>query len=295
MSNQNSNQLTKITSKITSDVLGSVNSRIEAKALTLPKDYSAENALQAAYLQLKDDPNKVLDKCTYESVTKALFHMVTKGLNPAKNQCYFIPYGSELKLSISYMGNMALAKRFGNVKAIKGQAIFEGDDFAFEVDPKSGRKRIIHHKQTLDSLGTEKVIGAYAIVEFEDGTFDAEIMNIKQIEKAWNQGAMKGNSPAHKNFKDQMAIKSVINRATKVIIGSSDDSIFYDEAGDKVEADVNHEVKENANKKEIVFDEAEVEEVAFEKVEATEKESVQKTEQTEQSEMFESEKPQPGF
>lgn len=291
MSTENKNQLTKITSKITGDVLNSVNSRIEAKSLTLPKDYSAENALQAAYLQLKDDPNKALEKCTYESVTKALFHMVTKGLNPAKNQCYFIPYGNELKLSVSYMGNIALAKRFGNVKTIKGQAIFNGDDFMFEVDPQTGRKRIIHHKQTLDSLGTEQVIGAYAIIEFEDGTFDAEIMNIKQIEKAWNQGAMKGNSPAHKNFRDQMAIKSVINRATKIVIGSSDDSIFYDDTDDKIDADVKHEVKENANKKEIVFDDAEYAEV--ENIETVIQESG--NESTEQTEIFKDGQPQPGF
>lgn len=293
MSTENQRQLTKISSKITSEVLNSVNSRIEAKALTLPKDYSAENALQAAYLQLKDDPNKVLEKCTYESVTKALFDMTTKGLNPAKNQCYFIPYGNELKLSISYMGNIALAKRFGGVKTIKGQAIFEGDDFAFEVDPVSGRKRIIKHKQTLESIGTEKVMGAYAIVEFEDGSLDAEIMNIKQIQKAWNQGAMKGNSPAHKNFPDQMAIKSVVNRATKIIIGSSDDSIFYEDTADKVQADVNHEIKENANKKEIVFDDVEdakVEEAVPDVVSEKEKEATIKSEQ---AEIFEN--ANPGF
>ncbi len=292
MSTENQKQLTKITNKITNEVLDSVNSRIAAKALTLPKDYSAENALQAAYLQLKDDQNKVLEKCTYESVTKALFDMTTKGLNPAKNQCYFIPYGNELKLSVSYMGNVALAKRFGGVKSIKGQAIYKGDDFAFEVDPQSGRKRIVKHKQTLDSIGTENVIGAYAIVEFEDGSFDVEIMNIKQIQKAWNQGAMKGNSPAHKNFPDQMAIKSVINRATKIIVGSSDDSVFYEDTPDKVQADVDHEIKEKANKKEIIFDDAEDAEVEVEET-APEVVAEKEATKTEQAEMFET--ANPGF
>jgi recombination protein RecT len=58
----------------------------------------------------------------------------------------------------------------------------------------------------------------------EDGTKNLEVMNMAQIRKAWDQGATKGNSPAHKNFPDQMCKKTVTNRAVKLLISSSDDS-----------------------------------------------------------------------
>ncbi|RZM21724.1 MAG: hypothetical protein EOO88_31790, partial [Pedobacter sp.] len=61
-------------------------------------------------------------------------------------------------------------------------------------------------------------------VNYVDGTRDCEIMTLPQIHKAWAQGGSKGASPAHKNFPDQMAEKTVINRALKIEVGSTDDS-----------------------------------------------------------------------
>ena len=266
-----STQIQKVTNSITTQVLDSVNKRLELGSLALPKDYNPANALQEAYLMLSEDKNKPLDKCTPTSISKALFNMATKGLNPAKSQCYFVPYGTELKLSVSYIGNIALAKRFGNTKFIKGQAIFKGDDFKFQVNPKTGRKEIIHHNQTLESLESNEIVGAYAIAEFEDGTFDVEIMTMSQIKKSWEQGAMKGNSPAHKNFPDQMAIKTVVNRLTKIIVGSSDDSYLNEETTESpVEAEVKQEIQTKANAESLDFEEAQVvEEVVVETIEPT--------------------------
>lgn len=73
---------------------------------------------------------------------------------------------------------------------------------------------------------------------------------------------MKGNSPAHKNFPDQMACKTVINRACKLLIRASDDAVLYnkedDEPKDYADEDTKHEIKEKANKTLLVFDEATV-------------------------------------
>ena len=51
------------------------------------------------------------------------------------------------------------------------------------------------------------------------------------------QGATKGGSPAHKNFGDEMAKKTVIGRACKILIGMSDDSALFDEP-DETETDI---------------------------------------------------------
>lgn len=270
----NNNKVAVVKKDISAKVLEKVDGFQAAGELKLPADYSPENALKSAYLILSETENKqkqkALEHCTQESIANALLKMVVWGLSPLKKQCDFIMYGNKLECSIEYTGNIALAKRFGGLKDIKAHAIFEGDQFEFENDVQTGRKMVTTHKQTLDSLGSNKVKGAYAVMEMQDGSFDVEIMNIKQIEASWNQGAMNGNSPAHKNFPDQMAKKTVINRACKLLIRGSNDSVLYsDNEGEKIDttaADVEHEVSTKANKKEIGFDDIEDAEVVSEEV-----------------------------
>lgn len=285
----------KIEKNIADSVLERVNSFKETKQLVFPKDYSPENALKSAYLILTETKNRdgklVLDVCTKESVANALFKMVVLGLNPLKKQCNFIAYGNTLSCDMEYAGNVALAKRYSNLKSIKGIAVTQGEEFEFATDPLTGRKTIVKHKQTLDSIGNPNIAGAYAVMEFEDGTTDTEIMNFKQIQAAWNQGSMKGNSPAHKNFPDQMSIKTVINRACKLLVRTSDDSILFDEDDEpknEVTENVKQEINNNANKKPITIEDAET----IETVETNEdvKNEVQEEKATTSTELTEEEK-----
>ena len=268
--NQNPNtQIAEIKKDISTQVLAKVESFQKSGELVLPKDYVVENALKSAYIILSDPRNNLLEKCDKSSVAEALLKMVVYGVSPIKKQCYFIPYGQKLECSVSYAGNIAIAKRYGNLKSIKANAIFEGDTFEFEVDAMTGRRKITKHSQTLESIGNPVLKGAYAVYELKDGTVDVEIMNIKQIQAAWGQGGSKGNSPAHKNFGDQMAVKTVINRACKLLISSSDDSILYDplEENDYVDTakgKVEQEIHDNANNEVISFESIEEAEVVDE-------------------------------
>lgn len=258
MSTENST-VVAVKKDISTQVLAKIETFQKSGELTLPKDYNPENALKSAYILLSDPKNDILSKCSKESVAEALLKMVVYGVSPIKKQCYFIPYGDKLECSISYAGNIVTAKRYGKLKSIKANAIFEGDEFEFEVDSVTGRRKVIKHKQTLESVGSNKVKGAYAVYELTDGTIDVEVMSISQIQAAWGQGGSKGNSPAHRNFMDQMACKTVINRACKLLISSSDDSVLYDPLeDDKVidvtDANVQHEIKNEANKEPLNFD-----------------------------------------
>ena len=247
MSAENTTAVAAVKKDISTQVLAKIETFQKSGELTLPKDYNPENALKSAYILLSDPKNNILAKCSKESVAEALLKMVVYGVSPIKKQCYFIPYGDKLECSISYAGNIVTAKRYGNLKSIKANAIFEGDEFEFEVDAITGRRKVVKHKQTLESVGGLKLKGAYAVYELNDGTIDVEVMNIAQIQAAWGQGGAGGNSPAHKKFPDQMACKTVINRACKLLISSSDDSVLYDPLeDDKVidvtDANVQHEI-----------------------------------------------------
>jgi len=201
--------------------------------IQLPKDYSAENALKSAYLILAEtkDLNKkpVLETCTRESIANSLLDMVVQGLSPMKKQCSFIAYDGKLSLQREYHGTVMLARRFGGVQKVTANIIYEADEFSYEIDPKTGYKKIIKHVQNFENIDMNKIKGAYATLILEDGTSYVEVMNIFQIRTAWNQGFARGNSPAHKNFPDEMCKKTVINRACKLFISTSDDSgVFKD-------------------------------------------------------------------
>lgn len=250
---------------ITSSVLSKITSFQQSGELRIPKDYSPENALKSAWLVLQEtkdrNNNPVLQSCSKESIANALLKMVVWGLSPLKKQGDFIAYGAQLDFTPEYTGNLVLAKRYGGLIKHNQRAIFKGDIFEFETDIEFPyRTRILKHQQSLENIGGE-VVGAYFAYELEDGTKDVEIMNISQIKAAWGQGGSKGNSGAHKNFSDQMAIKTVINRGCKLLIRGSDDSALYDKEdkeSDPVFAQVQSDIQNNANRKAISFEEAEV-------------------------------------
>src|SRR5690606_36448378 len=225
--------LVKAEKNITDSVLEKVNAFRDSGMLKIPESYSPENALKAAMLILGDmtvgeSKKPVLDHCTKASVANALLKMVIWGLSPLKKQCSFIAYGTSLTCMPEYTGDIAMAKRYGNLEWIKAQAVFEGEEFLFEVDTETGRQKVVKHTRHIDNFG-KNVIGAYAMFKVKDQPVDMEFMTIDQITKSWDQGAAKGASKAHKNFTDEMAKKTVINRATKMIIRTSDESAIYND------------------------------------------------------------------
>lgn len=255
-------------SEVVDNVLTKVNQFEKLGQIRLPKDYSPENALKSAYLILKDQKDKngvsVLESCKKDSIANALLDMVVQGLSPMKKQCAFVPYGDQLTLVREYHGTIALAKRFGGVKDITANIIYQADEFAYSIDPETGRKKVTKHVQTIDNIDINAIKGAYAVLILEDGSSYTEVMTMVQIRTAWNQGAMKGGSPAHKNFTDQMALKTVINRACKLFISSSDDGALYsddEQQKDFRESKVQGDIKENANKGSIDIDAEDAQEV----------------------------------
>ena len=240
-------------------VLTKINDLIGSGQLVLQPNYSAANALQSAWFKLLEIPKgkdkPLIELCTKSSIANALFKMVADGLNPAKNQVYFIPYGQKLECQRSYQGTIAIAKRYGKLANIAANVIYENDEFTFEIDVETGYKKIKSHVSSIDNIGG-KIKGAYAVCTLTDGTTFAEIMSVQQIQKSWDQGVMKGGSPAHKNFEDQMCLKTVISRACKIIINSSDDTALYttDESDnvDYIANSVHAQIEEDANKGDII-------------------------------------------
>lgn len=256
--------MTKTTNALTTtkeQTLTSVQNRIaelQEGGFKLPNNYSPENALQSAWLMLQDvqtrDKKPALEACSKNSIAMCLFKMVQLGLNPAKNQCYFVPYGNDLVCMTSYFGQVLIAKRAG-LKDVKANLILEGDEFNYKIEA-DGRKVITEHNQPFSNFGNA-IIGAYCVVTLPDGVQDTDIMTIDEIKQSWKQGATNGNSPAHKNFEGEMAKRTVTNRAIKMFVNSSDDAVLMDDDGPRMtptEVYVANKIEKEANKEELAID-----------------------------------------
>lgn len=239
--------------------------------LELPKDYSPSNAMKQAWLKISQD-NKLMNTSD-ASKANALLDMVTQGLNPAKSQCYFIPYGDKMQLQRSYHGNIMMLKRDAGAADVVAQVIYEGDTFEQELD-EVGRIKSISHKQAFGNINKDNIIGAYATVVFDDKQNHIEVMTIEQIEQAWLQSSMIKDrdalkrSKTHNNFKEEMAKKTVINRAAKRYINTSTDEgllKFANEADQRQRKEVfDAEVDENMASEELDipdYDEAQFQDV----------------------------------
>lgn len=246
---------------ITDGVLAKIKLFQETGDIKLPDNYNVANAMKSAFLVLSEqttrDGKSVLQACTKTSVANALLKMAIQGLSLIKNQCYFIPYGDKLTMIRSYFGSVALAKRVANVKDVPANIIYQGDVFEYEISTDTGKIKVLKHEQKIENIDLGKIKGAYATVINADGTTETTIMTQPQIMKAWQQGTMKGNSGAHNNFTDEMAKKTVIQRACKEKINTSNDNDLYDDDEKDVpvseaKASVQNEIKNNANKAETI-------------------------------------------
>lgn len=266
------NEIKKIEEKQITDIVFNKVVALQAQgAIDFPNNYSVGNALKSAYLMLQQattrEKKPVLQACTQESIANTLLNMVVQGLNPAKQQCYFIPYGNQLTLSRSYLGTIALTKRLKGVKDVVAYPIYKNDKLDIGFDILTGKTKINEFKPSL-AHNIQELIGALGIIVGEKEPLYIEYMNMDQIKKAWEQGQMKGKSGAHINFADQMAIKTVINRICKRYVNTADDSDkiadLINQSTKEVDNAMEVEMAENANIKELPLDE--IEEVEFEEV-----------------------------
>lgn len=212
------NQLIKMQKGIT-EAVGKRIKVLEDEGLALPEQYSAKNALSSAFFTLQ----KVygIEKATQESIANALLDMVTQGLSPAKTQCYFIVYDNELQMQRSYFGTVAALKRLSNVDKVKAEVIHEGD--VFEIGSNEDMEMIVTKFEPKFENMNKPIIGAFAMIKLASGEINYTVMTKEEIDKSWQQSRNKNNK-VQQNFGQEMAKRTVLNRAAKMFINTSDDS-----------------------------------------------------------------------
>ncbi|WP_291292603.1 RecT family recombinase [Enterococcus sp.] len=218
-------------------VIGNLN-RLKDQGLEMPPSYSPQNALKSAFFELTNNTGGNLLQMAANnqemktSISNALLDMVIQGLSPAKKQCYFIKYGNKVQLMRSYFGTMAVLDRVTGGAEIIPVVVREGDEFEVAMD---GPNMIVtKHETRFENLDNE-IKAAYVVIKLSNGKETTTVMTKKQIDQSWAKSKMKGSGP-QKEFPEEMAKRTVINRAAKALINTSNDNdLFVQAAKDTLE------------------------------------------------------------
>ncbi len=265
-------QVVKEERNITDNVLNKIHQFQNNGQIYFPNNYSPENALKSAWLKLQEVKDKngklALETCTQPSIANALLNMVIQGLNPMKNQCYFIPFGNQLTLMRSYFGSIAVAKQFGEIKDITAEVIYEGDKVETEI--KRGKTTILSHTRSFENINKAKIVGAYATILYNNNIEESLLMTIDQIKTSWKKSKLNPESKdsTHSQFTEDMCKRTVINKICKYYINTKDDSnlnmikMAFETSDEELkESEVEYEIQENANKELIDVETGEIQEI----------------------------------
>lgn len=213
------NELTLLQKDITDNIARKLDELKKDGGLSIPANYNPANALKSAFFEMTNSASgNLLEKCSRESIANSLLNMAIQGLSPAKKQCYFVPYGQNLSMQRSYFGTQKVVKSLTNVDDIWATVIYDGDEFEIEIE--GGRERIAKHTTSFLNRDND-IIGAYCIIKKSDGEEVLTVMTRKEIEASWSQSK---NKSVQNKFPQEMAKRTVINRAAKAFINTSDDS-----------------------------------------------------------------------
>lgn len=199
------------------NILAVTNTTLEAKlkknAAALPMGFNSLRFSQNAMTVLKDlDLSKMQGK-EFEIVT-CLMQGAFLGLDFILKDCYIIPYGGTPQFMTSYLGAKKLCYNYSvrKIKNIYAQLVHEGDNF----EPK-----IIDNKTFINftpkPFNDSKIVGVFAVVEYEDGTVNMETMSIKEVEATRVNFSKMAQGKAWKNSYGEMCKKTILHRLCKHI------------------------------------------------------------------------------
>lgn len=240
-----------------------------ASKIVVPEGYAIENNIKIAYLRIVQEG--YFKTCDIQSIVNAVLDMVVQGLSLVKDQGYFIKHSNRLKFMRSYLGSIAVARRFNrDVEKVNYAAIYGGDEF--KIDIIKGIRYVRDHKQDFANVRKDNITGAYAISLDDQGNDVAcDVMTFEDIMESWRRsqksgpgqpiladGRLNPNSD-HGRHPDRFACRTVVNRLCKMLISVTDDEQLL-RAVRKSDPDVPYtdiidlEVYENSNQSTIDFD-----------------------------------------
>lgn len=193
------------------------------------------NCITVIQDMMKDNKKKEqLEKINPETIPVCLAKAAYLGLDFFNGECYAIAYGGNLTFQTDYKGEIKLCKRYSKnkIKDIFAKVVRQGDFFMEEVD---GGKQNVQYRPK--PFSNEQMIGAFAIVVFEDGSMMYDTMSSEDIENVRNTYSKMKDSQAWKSSTGEMYKKTVLRRLCKLIdldFDNIEQQKAYEDGGDVV-------------------------------------------------------------
>jgi len=160
--------------------------------------------------------NTQLVGCTEKSLVAAAIQSAQLNLSLDKNmgQAYVVPYKGVAQFQIGYLGYLTLARRSGEIKSIRAEIVYEGDEWKRQYT-QDGVK--FTHIPCPPSQRGDR-IGVYMVAQFTNGGSHFEFMYAEEVEeiKKLSPGARKTDS-IWELHTEAMWKKTVIKRSAKYL------------------------------------------------------------------------------
>jgi recombination protein RecT len=195
----------------------------------LPPHIPVARFIRVALTAIQNSPR--LLNCDRQSLFNSLVRCATDGLLPDGREAAIVPFGEEddgkggsrTRADLAqYLPMIAgIRKKIRNSGALADwnvQVVQEGDEFDFRL----GDNPFIHHKPALHGGRARKVIAAYSIATYPNGTISREVMNIDQLQDIRAKSRAKKGPWADPTFFPEMCRKTVARLHSKQLPMSTD-------------------------------------------------------------------------
>lgn len=219
---------------VAKDVYTELTASLDRQVAALPKSFNKARFVQNCMTVIQEDGN--LSRCDARSLVRTLLKGAFLGLDFFNKECYAIPYGNKAQFQTDYKGETKLCKKYAvnPIKDIYAKIVREGDRFEEEI---RGGQQYINFKPQPFNNG--KIIGAFAVCLFKDGSMIYDTMSSDDIEETRKNYSKMPNGQAWKNSTGEMYKKTVLRRLCKLIeldFETLEQKKIFEEAGDmKVE------------------------------------------------------------
>lgn len=198
-------------------IVKSVNEKIttmlENESKALPSGFNSLRFKQNAMTVLMDlDLSKMQGQ--EFNIARCIMQGSYLGLDFMNKECYIIPYGAKPQFMTSYLGAKKLCYNFSvrPIRNIYAKVVRDGDVFESKI---IDNKTIINFSQK--PFSNNKIVGCFAVVEYDDGTINLETMSISDIETVRNKFSKQSRGKAWTDSYEEMVKKTVIHRLCKHI------------------------------------------------------------------------------
>ena len=192
-------------------------------SMVAPPGYDWKTEVETALLYIFQNCN--LSGVSPDSIMSGIRDMVLQGLSVTRKQIYPIPKAGKLTMQRSVYGTeAALLRMFPNFR-VTANVLYEGDEYHYAYDDVGGYFYVTDVKARIENIG-KQIIAAFGQI------YDAEkkervyacVMSWDEIQQMWAKSSDKSHS-THRQFPQEMAKRSLINRMCKHYINAARDQI----------------------------------------------------------------------